>query len=103
MADLRTDIASLEAAWSEPDGFLAQLREGIFNSGQAGEFLQRLRAIDLPKNGSIDRRLVALLWYIPLFVGWQRERIANHGGDPTTCDRFCAQITAVLKDILGVP
>ena len=97
-------IQRLEAAWSIPEGFLGQVREGKYDQAKGSEFIAMLNTITLPDDeSSIDRRLVSLLWYIPSFLDWQTERVAEEGGDTDALQRQTDQIRAVLENILGAP
>jgi hypothetical protein len=51
----------------------------------------------------IDRRLVALLWYLPLFIQWQIHRVEEAGGDPIRVSAVVDKVTSRLEEILGVP
>lgn len=92
----------LEAAWSdENDGILYLIRTGIFDPAKAEAFLTTLKAVDLGTSGSLDRRVVRLLWYLPLFLNWQRER-----PDPEIADalaKFEARVANEVERLLGVP
>ena len=102
--ELKRWIELLEAAWSIPDGFLGQVREGKYDQAKGAEFIAMLNTINLPDDeSSIDRRLVSLLWYIPSFLDWQTERIAEGDGDTDALQRQTDQIRAVLENILGAP
>ena len=102
--ELERWIELLEAAWSIPDGFLGQVREGKYDQAKGSEFIAMLNTITVPDDErSIDRRLVSLLWYIPSFLDWQTERVAEVGGDTDALQRQTDQIRAVLENILGAP
>ncbi len=97
-------IQTLEAEWSKPDGFLGKVREGIFDERQADGFAKMLEGIKpQPGNATIDRRLVALLWYVPAFLRWQKERVAKKGGNMPAFERVTNRVQGIVEEILGVP
>ena len=61
-------IEALEIEWAKPDGFLGKTREGVFDRTQETVFLVVLESIKLTDRETVDRRLVALFWYIPTFL-----------------------------------
>ncbi|MBN8470259.1 hypothetical protein D7X99_25600 [Corallococcus sp. AB032C] len=91
----------LEAAWSDEDGFLVQLRMGNFDSAKADALLTMLKRMDLGGSGPLERRVVSLLWYLPLFMSWQRERV-----EPKRLIELAkveALATNEVERLLGVP
>ena len=62
-----------------------------------------LERIKLSDDASVDRRLVALLWYIPVFLRWQKERVQEKRGDVAAFDRVINRVQGILEEILGVP
>lgn len=96
-------IRSLEVEWSKPDGFLGRVREGVFDPRQGAVFVSKLESIRLPENAPIDRRLVSLTWYIPMFLDWQKRRIVEKGGDALAFEQFVNRVRATVEGILGVP
>jgi hypothetical protein len=67
----------LETEWQTPGGFLGKARKGIFAPQQGTGFTSKLESIKLPQDTPIGRRLVSLLWYMPLFLGWQKKRVVE--------------------------
>jgi hypothetical protein len=96
-------IQFLEEEWSKPSGFLGRLREGVFVLESANSFLAKLKHIDLSKEDAVNKRLVSLLWYIPGFLGWQVERVAEQGADLQAFHKFRNEVQSALEEILGVP
>lgn len=94
--------ADLEASWSAEDGFLFLLRTGSFDPTKAVDLLEMLRKINLDDDTNIvDRRLVSLLWYLPLFLSWQRERVEAR--DAAALAEIETQVCNQVERILGVP
>jgi len=96
-------IQALEAEWSKPDGFLGKAREGVFDERQGAGFVVLLQRIELADGPSIDRRLVALVWYLPNFLEWQKGRVAERGGDLAAFERLINRVQGIVEEILGVP
>jgi hypothetical protein len=67
------------------------------------QFLNFLRSISLSEDEEVPMRLVSLLWYIPSFVGWQHDRVAEHGGDTAAFTRFVTEVHNAMETVLGVP
>ena len=44
-----------------------------------------------------------MLWYLPLFMQWQIERVREAGGDTAAYSRAITDVTSQLERILGVP
>lgn len=78
--DVNNSIAALEGAWGI-DGFLGAVREGRYDQAKGEDFLRLLGCIQLPDDAFIPGRLVALLWYLPSFLEWQKPRVEEKGGD----------------------
>ena len=46
--------------------------------------------------------LMALIWYIPLFMGWQAERVKG-SVQAQEYQRVTNEIQTIVQEILGVP
>ena len=103
--ETQSAILDLEREWERADGFFGRLRDGVFDPTG----LERLVRILLDvrqvttESGSLDRRLVSLTWYIPLFMNWQRDRVQEQGGSVTDLDAAINRVEGMLEEILGVP
>jgi hypothetical protein len=95
-------IHRLERLWDEPDGPLYCLRQGQLTTRGCDEVLHTLRDVNL-SDPDVPRRVVSLLWYMPTFIGWQTERVVEHGGSADELRRFNTEVTDELERILGVP
>jgi hypothetical protein len=96
-------IGYLEAEWSKPECFLGRARQGLFDSPQGEMFLRKLQLILFQNGERIDRRLVSLIWYIPIFLHWQKERITENGGDGVAFEQLTNRVQAAVEGILGIP
>ena len=96
-----SDVGRLEVLWSGP---LFRLRAGELSAADVDEVLSVIRAVGVgDADQVVDRRLVSLLWYLPLFVGWQSERVSERGGDSVLFARLLDGVTTEVERILGVP
>jgi hypothetical protein len=95
-------ITQLEVEW-ETNGFLGKLRTGIFEKEGCERVEKILESIDLERKTSIDRRLVALTWYMPMFMTWQIERVQEQGGQVRELKKALNQIHGALEKILDIP
>lgn len=97
-------LERLEALWDEPDGALYRLRQGEFTDEAESVVLSVLRTVELSTADEVAfRRAVSLIWYMPLFIGWQVERVAERGGDAAQLSRFRSLVTNEVERLLGVP
>lgn len=96
--DVLTDW--LESAWDR--GFLWDLRQGSWEASRADEFLSALRSAKLTEQEFVPRRLVSLLWYIPLFLSWQDERVSGFIKRDDYL-RYVNQVTNEVERLLGLP
>jgi hypothetical protein len=95
-------IDDLEAEW-DVNGFLDRLRGGVFQEPDAQRFLQLLRGIHIADDEQVPKRAVSMLWYLPTFLLWQRERVAERGSDLKAYDLFVTAVHNTLEEVLGVP
>jgi hypothetical protein len=72
-------IEFLEAEWAPGAGFFWQLRQDHFAPDASDRVLEALRTISVEEETLLPRRLVSLLWYIPLFMQWQAHRLREGG------------------------
>jgi len=94
-------IRDLEHEYDTDNGFLGLLRSGHFDTRARDRFLALLRSIDLGEGESVDRRIVALLWYVPLLLRWQERRLDDE--ERKALDHTIDSVTTELERILGVP
>ena len=97
------EIEALESEWSPDSGFFWQIREGRFVAAEFHRALKRISAILIAEDANVPIRLVSLLWYIPLFMQWQSERVRESGGDMGVYEQAITTITNELERLLGVP
>ena len=100
--DISAIVEQLEAEW-DTDGFFYRVRNGDYDITRGQAVLVILRAIKIDDEVMVPKRLVSLLWYLPSFLAWQAEPIAEKGGDRTAYARFVTEILNTLEEVLGVP
>ena len=95
-------IEQLDLSWDIDEGFFGNLRQGKFDNGLFTNFMSLLKSISFEEEELIPRRVVSLLWYIPPFMEWQRERVANTIS-PKDYNYKINEIHSELERILGYP
>ena len=94
-------ILQLESAW-DSEGFLGHLRDGKFDNNLYQDFIFLLHSISFDEDALISKKIISLLWYIPLFMEWQRERVQN----TISVNEYDLKRTSIaneLERILGIP
>ncbi|MDX3966546.1 MAG: hypothetical protein QHD01_08095 [Bradyrhizobium sp.] len=100
--DIGAIVEQLDAEW-DTNGFFDRVRNGDYDAERGRAVLAILRAISIRDQEMVPKRLVSLLWYLPSFLTWQTERIAEKGGDRAAYERFVAGVESALQEVLGVP
>lgn len=97
-------VVLLEEAWSPEGGFLWRVREGHFDSRGGNDLLSQLARGPAASESPIPSRLVSLVWYVPIFLTWNRCRVVEACPDAESdYDRFVERTTHEIERILGVP
>jgi hypothetical protein len=97
------EIEALESAWSPDDGFFWRIRQGRFDPAEFQHTLKMVSTISIADDAKLPRRVVSLLWYIPLFMQWQTERVQENGGDMVAYMKATTAMTNEVQRLLGVP
>jgi len=95
-------IKQLETEW-DTNGFFDRVRNGDYDVIRGQMVLAVLRAIKIGDDDMVPKRLLSLLWYLPSFLAWQSERIAEKGGDEPAYEHFVTEVDNILQEVLGVP
>ena len=93
-------VLFLQQEWSPDGGTFWKLRQGEFEHSDVQRILAVLATIEPAE--LLARRFVSLLWYVPIFMQWQVERIQRHGGDLKAYLRAIDAMTAEVERIFGV-
>ena len=96
-------IKDIESEWEAEEGFFWKVRQGDFEEAQAHRALSKITAVPGLTDQLIPRRLVSVLWYVPLFMEWQIDRVRANGGDIAEYTIAINKFTAEIERILGVP
>lgn len=94
-------IKDLEAEWEQDTGFLGKLRQGVFCGKSLSRLLKTLDGVETSESEEVNRRLVELLWYIPTFISWQKERALEK--DKENLEIATTEILNRLEEVLGLP
>jgi len=103
MGSIKEVIRRIEAEWNIESGFFGKLRRGVYDPPGYARVKEILAGIDLGKSLVVDRRLVSLLWYLPLFMLWQHERVSEKGESISELRSATDAVEAEIERILGVP
>ena len=95
-------LAALEREW-DCDGFLDHVRRGVFERHEGEEFLALIKAINIDDEALVPKRMLSLVWYLPSFMEWQRERVQEVCGRKAEYDRFLTEVQNAMEDVFGVP
>lgn len=101
--DISFITSQLDKEWDD-GGFLQLLRVGRFDEEEYQRFLVILEQIDFEEEVStLPRRIVALLWFVPLFMSWQEERLEGNGNNMKQYNNAFHTILNHVYRILGLP
>jgi hypothetical protein len=97
------EIDALESEWWPEDGFFWRVRQGEFIASEFERALKKVSAFSIAEDADVPRRLISLLWYIPLFMQWQTERLQENKCDVTAYAKAITTMTNEIERLLGVP
>ncbi len=101
--DTQQAVTLLMDEWKRPTGFLGGLKPGHFDSEGLQRLIVVLDSIISDEKSQIDRKLVSLLWFIPIYLEWQKPRFAEQGEDVQEIQDAINRVMPRLYEILGVP
>lgn len=99
----RSVLVSLDRSWDSPNGFLFRIRSGCFDAAEGKQFVELLHTIALDDDAAVSQELVRLLWFLPLFLEWQQERIDENSDNPADYRKFTSLVFDEVCRIFGVP
>lgn len=79
------------------------MRQGVFDEVGCSRLAELLCDIEVGQDSVLDRRFVSLIWFIPVFMRWQEERIVENGGDVKRYRDAVSAFDDVIVAILGAP
>lgn len=100
---LESFVVSIESEWEPEKGFFWSIRQGTFREDEFRRALAKFAAVPAASGGQVPARLVSVLWYAPLFMQWQRERVQEQSADMAAYTKAMNKLTAEVERILGVP
>lgn len=65
------------------EGFFWRIRQGSLESPRFERVRSMVAEMSFSEGTVLSRRLVSLLWCMPLFMAWQAERVQEGAGDAT--------------------
>ena len=65
--------------WENADGFFFKFRFGTFDKDECKKTLDIIEEIEFGRHNMIDRKIVDLIWFVPLFLEWNKERVIENG------------------------
>jgi hypothetical protein len=93
---------ALESEWNpDLDGFFWRVRNGDYDAAAHERVLRLLSSF--PIEETLPRRLVSLLWYAPLVMEWNTERVVERGTDRASYQRAISAVTSAVERVLGIP
>ena len=93
-------IEAIGKSW-DIDGFLGQLKEGVFDRGLYNELYKSLLMIDIKDDEEIQRGLIQVLWFVPIFMYRFKEYTQNISS--REYDGLRENIEEQLARIFGYP
>lgn len=105
--DKQKAVELLGQEWDIENGFLGKIRYREFDP----EGLDRLlNLLEIVQNDDeeldeelIDRTLVSIIWFIPLFLEWQKQSFIAAGKDIAPLQSAINRIMPIMYNILGLP
>lgn len=96
-------INAIATEWEPDVGFFWKARRGDFDKQGFTRTLGKLQSMTIDEDAELPRRLLSILWYIPLFMNWQIERVREAGGDEEEYGMAVAAATDEIERLLGTP
>jgi len=97
-------LDQIEQAWAVPEGVLYRLRQGEFDKRAMDHLVELLRQLEVDAASQyLPKRMVRLLWMMPIFVEWQNERVAEQGGSEEDVLKYGNMIYAEIQRLMGIP
>jgi hypothetical protein len=103
LMDIETVIERIKKEWDIEDGFLGAVRYRNYYPDRLDRLVNVLKETAIQDEIYVERELVRLLWFIPLFLEWQKPSFQNAGQDPIILDTAINSVLEELYRILGVP
>lgn len=98
-------IKILNNAWEIEGGFFYEIRSRKLDLKKGAELHHSLKNFELSTKSTIDRNLVRLLWYIPIYLDYQKETLKPILVDKEYLDyiKLANGIQEEIERLLGYP
>lgn len=96
-------IGSIESEWEPETGFFWKIRQGEFRKNEFDRAFAKFAAVSGASEELLPVRLVSVLWYVPIFMEWQIDRVRERGGDLPAYKTAMRRLSAEVERILGLP
>lgn len=100
-------FSKISESWDEPNGFFYKIRDQNVDFIQGNEIVQILKKIEFADDELIEKYKIKLLWYIPIYMEWQYERLKDfQSGNKKVLDNYLLLQASMLNEIeriLDVP
>jgi hypothetical protein len=103
MSDKKNTIIQLSDCWDYESGFFGRLRQGVFDDELFEKTVEILKQLSFDDEDEyLPKDAVSLIWIIPLFMGWQKDRVSA----TIDMNNYAKKSTIIENEvmrILGVP
>jgi len=99
MCKNKQQIEEISNSWDT--GFLNQLREGAFSRELYNRLYSAIMQLDIQEHEQIDRELIRLLWFIPIFMYRMKEYFPDIPSKE--CDALREQLENAIERVFGYP
>ena len=98
-------VNKLEIEWAIENGFFYEVRSRKFDLEKGKRVQELLQNIEPLQSKKINKRLVQLLWYIPLFLEYQKDTLKPVLEDKNYIEyvRLVNGMQSEVERILGYP
>jgi hypothetical protein len=100
---LEGHIPDIEAEWEPETGFFWLIRQGDFRKEDFERTFGKLAAVPSVTEQPVPARFVSVVWYIPIFMEWQTDRVRACGVNSDEYQRATNKLMNEVQRILGVP
>lgn len=103
LMDIEIVIERIRKEWDIEDGFLGAVRYRNYYPDRLERLINVLKETTIQDEIYVERELVRLLWFIPLFLEWQKPSFQEAGQDSIILNSAINRVLEELYRILGVP
>lgn len=98
-------ILTVDKAWEIEDGFFYEIRSLKFDKEKGEKLYQSLAEAKLREGLVIQKKTVRLIWYIPIFLEYQKDSLKSVLDEADFQDylRLSNRIQSDVERLLGCP